>query len=143
MTTEHSDIASVAPINELAARARRIRTRKGGGQVDRWHILVGAGSAGLGLLAIFIGWLGASHTVLVFEQVPYLISGGLIGLALVIVGAFIYYAYWQTLLVRDTRTQIEQNRDVIESLQRIEVLLCESRPVPAAAPTRKARGSAR
>ena len=31
-----------------------------------------------------------------FEQIPYMISGGLIGLGLVMIGSFAYFAYWFT-----------------------------------------------
>src|SRR3989442_11346476 len=47
-------------------------------------ILVGAGA-----LAILIGYFGLADRVLVAEQLPYLISGGIGGIALVIVGGVI------------------------------------------------------
>lgn len=43
--------------------------------------------AGLGLLAIGIGWNGAASNDLIVEQLPYVLSGGLLGLALVVLGA--------------------------------------------------------
>ena len=43
--------------------------------------------AGLGLLAIGLGANGVSSNLFIQAQLPYLISGGLIGLALVILGA--------------------------------------------------------
>jgi hypothetical protein len=36
----------------------------------------------LGLAVIGIGWYGTAHTGYVFEQVPYQVSGGLLGLGL-------------------------------------------------------------
>src|SRR5437016_11041893 len=44
-------------------------------------VLIGAGA-----LTILIGYFGLSDRVLVAEQLPYLISGGIGGMALVIVG---------------------------------------------------------
>ena len=44
-------------------------------------------SIGLGLGLILLGWFGASGSAREFEQIPYLISGGILGLALVILGA--------------------------------------------------------
>jgi hypothetical protein len=41
---------------------------------------------GLGALAIILGYLGLSRRVLITEQMPYLISGGIGGMALIIVG---------------------------------------------------------
>ncbi|MCW2669736.1 MAG: hypothetical protein JWO27_1633, partial [Frankiales bacterium] len=40
----------------------------------------------LGLAMILLGWYGAAHSSYLFEQVPYLISGGLLGLGLVMAG---------------------------------------------------------
>ena len=43
--------------------------------------------AGLGLLAIAIGWNGAAGQLSILAQIPYLVSGGMLGLALVVLGA--------------------------------------------------------
>ena len=43
--------------------------------------------AGLGFLLMVMGWNGAAGLDYVQGQIPYIISGGLIGLALVIFGA--------------------------------------------------------
>ena len=67
-------------------------------------VLVGSLLAPLGLVLILLGWLGAAHTPLVQEQIAYLISGGLLGLALVVLGGFLYFAHWQTELIREIRT---------------------------------------
>jgi hypothetical protein len=44
---------------------------------------------GVGLLAIFLGWFGVSGSALVAKQLPFLISGGIGGIALVAIGAVI------------------------------------------------------
>lgn len=43
--------------------------------------------AALGLAAIGVGWNGAASQLTILGQVPYLLSGGLIGVSLVILGA--------------------------------------------------------
>lgn len=48
----------------------------------------------LGLLFIGLGWYGASHTPYLFEQVPYLISGGLVGLGLMMGAGLLYIGSW-------------------------------------------------
>jgi hypothetical protein len=68
-------------------------------------VLVGSVLAPLGLVLIGLGWLGASRTPLVQEQLTYLISGGLFGLALVVLGGFLYFAHWQTEVLREVRNQ--------------------------------------
>src|SRR3954469_12821573 len=42
---------------------------------------------GLGLLALLLGWYGVSGESVVAKQLPYLASGGLLGVALVALGA--------------------------------------------------------
>jgi len=104
----------------LAGRVGRLRSRGGDGSLDRWLLLVGGALMPLGFLLVVLGWAGASRTPLLFEQVPYLISGGLLGVSLVLSGGFLYFAYWQTLLVRESRTA---RADLQTSLGRLETLL--------------------
>lgn len=68
-------------------------------------VMVGSLLAPVGLLLILLAWVGASRTPLVQEQLPYLISGGLFGLALVNLGGFFYFAHWQTAVLQEIRTQ--------------------------------------
>jgi hypothetical protein len=51
--------------------------------------VVGWVLTGVGLLAIFLGWFGLSGQALVAKQLPFLISGGIGGIALVAIGAVI------------------------------------------------------
>lgn len=44
----------------------------------------------LGVLALILGWFGVSGTGLAAEQNPYLISGGLAGIALITIGCTIW-----------------------------------------------------
>lgn len=118
MTTASLDPA--ARQERLAGRVARLRSRGGGGNLDRWLLLVGGVLMPLGFLLVVLGWIGASGTPLLFEQIPYMISGGLLGLGLVFAGGFVYFAYWQTLLVRESRTARE---DLQGALARLEVLL--------------------
>ena len=118
-----SQSAPTDPATDLTLRMRGLRVRSGSLNVDRILLIVGGVLLPLGLLLIVLAWLGASHTVLLFEQIPYMISGGLLGLALVFIGGFVYFTYWQTLLVREGR---DQSRRVEELLVRIEGHLAEA-----------------
>ncbi len=53
-----------------------------------------------GLVTIFLGYWGASGTPWVNEQMPYVISGGLLGLALATAGAVLYTRYSMTRYLR-------------------------------------------
>ena len=48
-------------------------------------VLVAAGA-----VALLFGWIGVSGTALSHEQLPYLVSGGLVGIILVGVGATLW-----------------------------------------------------
>lgn len=48
--------------------------------------VIAVGLVLLGLVAVTIGWFGASGTGLAVEQIPYLISGGIGGVIFVVIG---------------------------------------------------------
>jgi hypothetical protein len=79
----------------------------------------------IGLILIGVAWYAASGTAFVNEQVPYLISGGLIGLALVLIGIGLFVRYSLTRLFRFwlARMLIEhqtQTDRLIDALDRVE-----------------------
>ncbi len=45
-----------------------------------------------GVVSIWLGWWGASGTKYVYQEIPYLVSGGIFGLALVFAGAALFAA---------------------------------------------------
>lgn len=104
----------------LANAMSQLRTRSQATDAARVLLVVGSIAAPLGLIMILLGWWGASHTPNVYEQIPYSISGGMLGLGLVFFGGFAYFAYWMTSLVRATQRDTAETRAVLE---RIEELL--------------------
>jgi hypothetical protein len=152
--TATSTTAPRASADERHARLvdslRRLRTSAGSGQVDKILMMAGAVALPLGLVLILLGWFGASHTTLAFEQISYLISGGLLGLGLTFAGGFLYFAAWITRLLRDgreqnerlVREQREQSEQLALALSRIEELLAEQRRPARSAPVR-ARSTSR
>jgi membrane-bound ClpP family serine protease len=76
-----------------------------------------------GFVAIVIGWLGASHTPLPFEQTPFIISGGLLGLGLIFTGSFFYFAYWLTRMVREMRESREEANKAFRTMNEMAELL--------------------
>lgn len=53
---------------------------------ERWRATLAWGSIALGALVLVIGWLGVSAQTMVAKQLPYLISGGVGGLAFIAAG---------------------------------------------------------
>ena len=78
--------------------------------------LVGAVFGLLGFLLILIAWNGTAHTPLVFEQIPYVVSGGQLGTALVVLGGFLFFSAWLTVLVQDQK----QTHALLEELISIQ-----------------------
>src|SRR3954447_23740323 len=120
----------------LAGAVRDLRTRAGGDDGAKAMLVAGGILVPLGFIMILLGWSGASHTVNLYEQIPYSISGGMLGLGLIFAGGFCYFAYWLTELVYASRRDANDTRMILE---RIEELLTANAamstagaPVPAA-----------
>jgi hypothetical protein len=85
---------------------------------------------GLGVVALFLGWYGVSGESLVAKQLPYLASGGLIGVALVVLGG-------RFMMIQDLRRDSGR-------LDRLETMVNELHAALLArpdAPGRVARGN--
>jgi hypothetical protein len=124
--------ASVVPVathtltdNAVVERDQRfvdgVRTLRVGGATiklsERILLVLGGIVAPLGLALVLLGYWGAANTPYLFEQVSYLISGGLFGLALVFLGSFLYFAHWLTQLVKEHRAQ---SAAMLEAIQRLQ-----------------------
>lgn len=126
LTADVEEVAPVAPESVAPAGEREsrfndgVRTLRVAGASfrleERLLMVMGGVIAPLGFVIVLLGWWGASHTPYVFEQVPYLISGGLLGVGMVFLGAFLYFTHWLTQLVKEHRTQ---SVTVLEALQRL------------------------
>lgn len=98
---------------------------------ERTYLLIGIVLMVIGGGLIFAGYWGASGTGVLAEQIPYVLSGGFLGLGVMLVGAamFVRYSlsrylrYWLIRTIYEERTQADK---VVESLGSIEALLRES-----------------
>ena len=120
-------------IDRLTAGVRGLRL--GGGRIamgENTLMVLGGIIAPLGLIIVVIGWYGAAHTPNLFEQVPYLISGGLLGLSLVVLGGFLYFAHWLTQLIKETRAQANT---MASAMERLEDLLRHQQAEPSVVTT--------
>lgn len=83
---------------------------------QRFLVAVAGSLMTAGIVAIVLGWVGASRSILVVKQIPYLISGGLLGVALATIGGLTYFAHWLTVLVHEVRGQEAVRRREHEEL---------------------------
>jgi hypothetical protein len=93
-----------------------------------WDRVSGVACITGGLVALLLGWLGLSDVTLPAAQIPYLLSGGFLGLVLVGIGATL----WMSADMRDEWRKLDR----IEEIGR---QLLQHEPVPgvAVAPDRE------
>jgi hypothetical protein len=115
---------------------------------ERWLFALGGAAVIAGFVLVVIGWAGASDTVLVAGQIPYLISGGLIGLGLIFVGGFLYFGRWMAVLTRENReigsedrNDLAQLREGIDQLNRTLSSVLDAIASPAGRPLPARRSS--
>ena len=101
----------------------RATTRSEGGAAplrdDGYRLLqlvlfaVGAILLPLGLVVIVLGWYGAANTPYEYDQMAYLVSGGILGLGLTFVGGFLYFGAWLARIAADNREQARRLADTL------------------------------
>jgi hypothetical protein len=120
-TSTPGDAAAASEASGYQRLAEGVRSlRTGGGTLnlsEHTLMVLGGVIAPLGLVIVILGWYGAAHSPFLFQQVPYLISGLGLGLGLVFLGSFFYFAHWITELVKEGRTQ---SAAMIEAIARLE-----------------------
>jgi hypothetical protein len=100
----------------LRSLARRLRGRPGRRPAWKpfllafWPFILGSALVMGGLAAIVVGYLGAAGTLVVGLQMPYLISGGLLGLALVVFGAALLLLHGLNRQARLLKGVLEEGR---------------------------------
>src|SRR5689334_24552388 len=114
MTTTSPDSRLTLP--RVGARGGSgIAPLRGNGAANLQLVLFvgGAVMLPLGLVVIILGWYGASNTPYQYDQLSYLVSGGLFGLGLTFCGGFLYFGAW---LARIAADQKESAKRLSETL---------------------------
>jgi hypothetical protein len=99
--------AGLSVTNPLSSPDTRYRTLQ--------LVLFSAGAVlmPLGALVVCIGWYGAAHTTYAYDQFPYLLSGGLLGVVLSQMGGFLYFGAW---LAKGANDQREASRQISDTM---------------------------
>ena len=87
-------------IRGLLEQQERDRDSQDRTRMDRALGIAGSLLVPAGIVAILLGWYGAARTPHQFEQIPYLISGGLLGVAMVVGGGLLFFGSWIARLER-------------------------------------------
>jgi len=100
---------------EAPPRVRRARSNFDwkGFAIDNARLLVALAMLATGIVLVILGWYGAAHTNIQTEQIPYLISGGLLGLGLIIVAGILVGGAAQE------RSNAEMRREIAQAIAAI------------------------
>ena len=105
----------------------------------QWDRTLAAGLVVGGLVAVVVAWVLASGTILTFEQIPYLMSGGLIGVCLVAIGATL----WLSADLRDEWRKLDRlEQAVLGNGAEIDATDVASAPATSAAAGRPVHAAA-
>ncbi len=115
---------------EFERQVAALRLRGQSGSFETRLLYLGIALLGLGLLMVGVAWFRASDTTVQHEQIDYLISGGIGGIGVTLIGAAIYLRisitrYLRLWLVRLLYEQRAQTDRTIDALERIEAVLRE------------------
>jgi hypothetical protein len=96
----------------------RLSERARSTELLRMLLLPGAFAVVAGFVFMFFGWYGAARVAREIEQIPYLISGGFIGLAMVFVGGLMLAcAFWMSMLQQFSEQADERAEKRIAELE--------------------------
>lgn len=107
-------------LGRLAAVVDRARPGRSSRNVRKWLEWIGMALIVFGFVCILLGWYGAANSPYLYQEIPYVISGGLLGVALVIGGGVLIRCGW-------SMRQIEEERRnalaIVRSVDRLERVL--------------------
>jgi hypothetical protein len=116
-------------LRRLGAAIDRARPSRSGRNIRKWMEMIGMALIVFGFVCILLGWYGAAHSPYLYQEVPYLISGGLLGVALVIGGGIFVRSAWSMRQVEEDRRNALAIVRSVDRLERILRSLDETRRV--------------
>ena len=114
-----------AAVDRLEAGVAALRLSEPSADLERNLLRAAVALPVIGLILIGLAWYGASGTGYVADQIPYLISGGLIGLGLVLIGLGLFlrfsltklFRFWLARLVYEHQTQTDRMVDAMAKVE--------------------------
>jgi hypothetical protein len=83
---------------------------------------------------MLLGWVGAARTAREIEQIPYLISGGIVGLGLVLLGGLLLVSTFWVAVLRKLQSEAEARAPRADEVAALQARIAEleaRRPAPA------------
>jgi hypothetical protein len=120
-------------VDEFKQEIAGLQIRTPQAETERWLLIGGVGLMALGVLFIIGGWWGASGTTVIVDAVSFMISGGILGLAMIVIGAALFVRYSSTRYLRYWLIrQIYENQNntdrSVEAIEHLETELLSVRP---------------
>ena len=84
---------------------------------NQWDRVAGAGFMTAGAVVLILGWLGASDAIYPAEQIPFLLSGGLLGVFLLGLGA----TAWISADLRDEWRKLDRLEEILTPGRLVEL----------------------
>ena len=78
---------------------------------SQWDRTAAVVLAVVGLLALLVAWIGVSSTVFTYKQMPYVVSGGLLGVCLVSMAG----ALWRSADLRDAWRRLARLEELLQA----------------------------
>jgi TRAP-type C4-dicarboxylate transport system permease small subunit len=103
--------ASAEAVDARRARFRAALAglaRSSSSDLIRWVMVPASVAVIVGFNFMLLGWWGASRTHREIEQIPYLISGGLVGLALVFLGGLMLASIFWVVVMRKLQEESDE-----------------------------------
>ncbi len=133
--TERADVSSAASethgassrVEQFVIGVQQLRVANEAERLERRLYWAGIALPIIGVIIIWLGWWGASGTKYVYQEIPYVVSGGIFGIALVFIGAALFARYsvarllrfWLARVVADSQIQTDRLIEAIENLAKV------------------------
>lgn len=87
-------------IEQFRSEIARMNIRTPQAESERKLLIAGIAAMSFGVVCIVAGWWGASGTTLIVDAISYGISGGVLGLGFIVIGAALFVRYSMTRYLR-------------------------------------------
>lgn len=126
-------------VEEFKREIASMRIRTPQAETERWLLVGGVVAMAVGLALIVIGWWGASGSATIVDALSYLISGGILGLGLIVVGAALfvrysmtrYLRYWLVRMIYEDQANTDRSVEATRNVERAVSSLRPRKQAPA------------